>query len=76
MEALPIGLHLAQFIIFYMCIPVLMSRLCCILLVFWFDILHAIAELDRASHCIAANSEYFDVSVVSIVVILWANGRT
>jgi len=33
-----------------------MSRLCCILFVFWFDILHAIAELNRASQWIAANS--------------------
>jgi len=47
-----------------------MSRLCCILLVFRFDILHPIAELNRASHCIAANSQYFEVSIVSIVVML------
>jgi len=26
------------------------------MLIFWFDILHAIAEFDRASHCIAANN--------------------
>jgi len=52
-----------------------MSRLCCVLLGFWFDILNAIAELNRASHCIAANNQYFEVSVVSIVMMLWANGR-
>jgi len=52
-----------------------MGRLCCILAIFWFDILHAIAELNRASHCIAANSEYFEGSAVSAVMILWANGR-
>jgi len=40
------------------------------LLVFWFDILDAISELNRASHCIAANSEYYEVSVVSIVMML------
>ena len=69
-------IHLAQFIIFYMFSPVLTSHLCCILLVFWFDILHAIAELNRTSHCIATNIEYFEVSTVSIVMILWANSRT
>jgi len=31
--------------------------------------LHAIAELIRASHCIAANSEYFEVLVLSIVML-------
>jgi len=68
-------MHLAQFIIIYMCSPVLMSRLCYILVVFGLDILHAIANLNRASHCIAADSEYFEVFVVSIVVMLWAIGR-
>jgi len=42
------------------------------LLVVWFDILRAIAELNRASHFIAAYSEYFEICVVSIVIILWA----
>ena len=46
------------------------------LLVFWFDILHAIAKYNRTSHCIAANSEHFEVSIVSIVMILWAIGFT
>jgi len=45
------------------------------LLFFWFEILHAIAELNKASHCIAANSEYFEVSIGSIVMMLWAYGR-
>jgi len=55
-------IHLALFIIFYMCSLGLIIPLCCLLLVFWFDILHTIAELNRDSHCIAANSEYFEVS--------------
>jgi len=43
-----------------------MSRSLCVacLLVLWFDILHAIAELNRASHCIAVNSDYFLVTAV------------
>jgi len=43
-----------------MCSPVVMSHLCCILVSFWADILYsAIAELNRASHCISVDSEYF-----------------
>jgi len=34
------------------------------------DILYAIAELNRDSHCIAASGEYFEVSIVSIVMML------
>jgi len=46
------------------------------LLVFWFDILRAIiGELNRASRRIAANSEYFEVFIVSIVMMLWASGK-
>jgi len=41
-------------------------------LVFCFDILHAIAELNRASHCIIPKNVYFEVSAVSIVMMLWA----
>ena len=37
-----------------------------ILLAFWFDIVHAVAELDRASHCIATNGEYFEVSTAGV----------
>jgi len=54
-------------IILYMCNPVLMSRFCCILLIFWFDILHAIADLNKDSHCIAAHSEYFEVSIAVVL---------
>jgi len=32
-------------------------------------VLHAIAELNRASHCIAANSDCFEVFAVSIVMM-------
>jgi len=53
-----------------MCSPVLMSLMYSYLLVFWFDILQAIAKLNRASPCIAANSEYFEVSMMSIVMML------
>jgi len=42
------------------------------MLTFCFDILHAIAALIRASHCIAAESDHLEVSAVSIVSILWA----
>jgi len=41
-----------------------------ILLAFWFDILHAGSELNRASHCIVDNSSYFEVSIVSTVMML------
>jgi len=44
-----------------------MSRFCCILLIFWFDILHAIADLNKDSHCIAAHSEYFEVSIAVVL---------
>ena len=40
------------------------------MLAFWFDILQASARLNRASYssfCIAANSDYFEVSVVTSV---------
>jgi len=40
------------------------------MLVFWFDILHAIAKLKRASHCIVANSEYFQICIGLIVMML------
>jgi len=54
-----------------------MSRLCwSFVLVFLFDIFHAVAELNRISYCIAADSDYFEVSAVSIVTMLWAKGRT
>jgi len=36
----------------------------------YFDILHAIAKLIRASHCIAANSDHFEVFAVSFVLML------
>jgi len=39
------------------------------LLVFWYDILHAIAELNKASHCIGVTDTFKD-SAVSIVMIL------
>jgi len=47
-----------------------MSCLICVayFLVVWYDMSHAIVELNRASHCIASNIKYFEVSVVSIVV--------
>jgi len=67
-------IRLEQFIIFYMCSPVPKSRLCCILLVFWFDIVHAIAE-HGASQSIADNSEYFEISVFSVFMMLWGDGR-
>jgi len=44
--------------------------------VFWSDILQAIAELNWDSHCITANSEYFEVPAVSIGMMLWASDRT
>jgi len=34
---------------------------------FWFDILHAITELKRASHRIAANSDYQEVSIIMLL---------
>jgi len=34
-----------------MCILVVMRRSCVYLLIFLFDILHAITELNRACHC-------------------------
>jgi len=40
-----------------------------------FDILHAVSELNGASHCIAANGDYFEVSAVSIIILLQAKGR-
>jgi len=60
--------------IYCMCGPILMSRLLH-LLVFLCDILHAIAKLNKASPCVAANSEHFDVSMLSTVMMLWACGR-
>jgi len=55
-----------------MCNPVLMILLCCIdyLLILWFDILHAVAELNRASNCIAADSDYFEVFAVPFAQML------
>ena len=50
-----------------------MSHLCwyaC--LIFWFDILHSVAELNKASYCIAANSDYLEVFAVWIVMMLRA----
>jgi len=32
--------------------------------------------LNRASHCIAGSNGYFEVSAVSIVMMLCTNGRT
>ena len=54
-----------------------MILLCCIdyLLILWFDILHAVAELNRASNCIAADSDYFEVFAVPFAQMLWAKGR-
>jgi len=40
-----------------------------------FDILHAVSELNGASHCIAANGDYFEVSALSIIIMLQAKGR-
>jgi len=34
------------------------------------EILHTFAELNRASHYTAVNSEYFEVSVVPIAMML------
>jgi len=43
--------------------------------IFWFNISSVIAELNWASHCVAANSVNFEVFAVSVVMTLWAKGR-
>ena len=60
--------------IVHMCSPVLISCLWCIPVGLQVDILQTVAELNRVFHCIAANSDYFEVSAVSIVMILWTKG--
>jgi len=37
-----------------------------------FDISHAIAELNRASHCTGVNSDYFEVSALSTAMTFLA----
>jgi len=39
------------------------------------DILNAITELNRSSHCIVVNSDYFAVLTESNVMMLWAKSR-
>jgi len=45
--------------------PVLMSRLCCILVSLLVSYLTNVGKLNRASHCIASNSEYLEVYSVN-----------